>query len=131
VLLARLPGLDSHALSRGFARKLGQVPQPLRKSLTYDQGRERVSHELLRTRLRLETYFADPHRPWQRGSCENTHGLLRQYLPRNVDLSRLSQRELNAIAAQLANRPRKTLGWMTPNEAWANQIKFLNVALAT
>lgn len=131
VLLARMPGLDSHAVCSGFARKLGSVPQPLRKSLTYDQGREMARHELLRKRLRLQTYFADPHSPWQRGSSENTNGLLRQYLPRNMDLSRLSQRELNAIAARLNNRPRKTLDWMTPNEAWAAQPKSPTVALGT
>lgn len=131
VLLARMPGLDSHAVCGGFARKLGSVPQPLRKSLTYDQGREMARHELLRKRLKLQTYFADPHSPWQRGSSENTNGLLRQYLPRTVDLGRLSQRELNAVASRLNNRPRKTLDWMTPNEAWAAQLRSSNVALGT
>jgi transposase, IS30 family len=131
VLLARLPALDSHSVCGGFARRLGRVPQPLRKSLTYDQGREMARHELLRRRLKLQTYFADPHSPWQRGSNENTNGLLRQYLPKNADLGRLSQRQLNAIGSLLNNRPRKTLGWMTPNEAWAVQLKSLNVALGT
>jgi IS30 family transposase len=131
VLLVRLPGLDSGAVCSGFARKLGSVPQPPRKSLTYDQGREMARHELLRKRLKLQTYFADPHSPRQRGSSENTNGLLRQYLPRHVDLSRPSQRELNAIAARLNNRPRKTLGWMTPNEAWAAQLQSPTVALGT
>jgi IS30 family transposase len=131
VLLARMPAPDSLSVCQGFARKLGPVPAPLRKSLTYDQGREMARHEVLRKRLRLQTYFADPHSPWQRGSNENTNGLLRQYLPRDTDLALRSQRELNAIAARLNNRPRKTLGWMTPNEAWAAQMKSLNVALGT
>ena len=131
VLLARIPAPDSLSVCQGFARKLRPVPQPLRKSLTYDQGREMARHELLRKRLRLQTYFADPHSPWQRGSNENTNGLLRQYLPRSADLARLSQRELNAIAARLNNRPRKTLDWMTPNEAWNAQLKSPNVALGT
>lgn len=131
VLLARLPALDSLGVCRGFARKLARVPAPLRHSLTYDQGREMARHELLRKRLRLQTYFADPHSPWQRGSNENTNGLLRQYLPKNADLARLSQHELNAIAARLNNRPRRTLEWMTPNEAWAAQVKSPNVALGT
>lgn len=131
VLLARLPALDSLGVCRGFACKLAPVPAPLRQSLTYDQGREMARHELLRKRLRLQTYFADPHSPWQRGSNENTNGLLRQYLPKNADLGRLSQRELNVIAARLNNRPRKTLDWMTPNEAWTAQAKSLNVALGT
>jgi len=131
VMLARLPALDSHSVCSGFARRLQRVPQPLRKSLTYDQGREMARHELLRRRLKLQTYFADPHSPWQRGSNENTNGLLRQYLPKNADLARLSQRDLNAIGSLLNNRPRKTLDWMTPNEAWAAQLKSSIVALGT
>jgi IS30 family transposase len=131
VLLARLPALDSHSVCRGFARRLARVPQPLRKSLTYDQGREMARHELLRRQLKLQTYFADPHSPWQRGSSENTNGLLRQFLPKNIDLGRLSQRQLNVIGSLLNNRPRKTLDWMTPNEAWATQRKSFNVALGT
>jgi IS30 family transposase len=88
-------------------------------------------HELLSQKLRLDVYFADPHSPWQRGTNENTNGLLRQYLPKNVDLAALSQRELNAIAERLNNRPRQTLDWMTPNVAWDAQLKSLNVALGT
>ena len=131
VLLARIPALDSRSVCQGFARKLARVPQPLRQSLTYDQGREMARHELLRKRLHLHTYFADPHSPWQRGSNENTHGLLRQYLPKNAPLDHFSQRELNTIAQRLNNRPRKTLGWMTPNEAWTAHLQSLNVALGT
>jgi len=131
VLLARMDGLDSDSVVRGFARKLGRVPQPLRKSLTYDQGREMARHEYLVSKLSLKTYFADPHSPWQRGSNENTNGLLRQYLPRSINLAALSQRELNFIAERLNNRPRQTLNWMTPNEAWVAQLQSLNVALGT
>lgn len=131
VLLARLPGLDSRSVVQGFARKLQRIAQPLRKSMTYDQGREMARHELLSTKLRLRVYFADPHSPWQRGTNENTNGLLRQYLPKSADLAALTQRELNAVAARLNNRPRQTLNWMTPNEAWDAQLKSLNVALGT
>jgi IS30 family transposase len=131
VMLARLPALDSNSVCRGFARRLARVPAPLRKSLTYDQGREMARHELLRRNLKLQTYFADPHSPWQRGSSENTNGLLRQFLPKNADLGRLSQRQLNAVASLLNNRPRQTLDWMTPNEAWAARVKSYNVALGT
>ena len=131
VLLARMPGLDSRSVVQGFARKLQRIPQPLRKSMTYDQGREMARHELLSKKLRLDVYFADPHSPWQRGTNENTNGLLRQYLPKSADLATLSQRDLNAIAARLNNRPRQTLNWMTPNEAWEAQLKSLNVALGT
>ena len=131
VLLARLPGLDSRSVVHGFARKLQGIPRPLRKSMTYDQGREMARHELLSQKLRLQAYFADPHSPWQRGTNENTNGLLRQYLPKSADLAALSQRELNAMAARLNNRPRQTLNWMTPNEAWEAQLKSLNVPLGT
>jgi hypothetical protein len=75
--LTAMDGLDSDSVVRGFARKLGRVPQPLRKSLTYGQGREMARHEYLVSTLSLKTYFADPHSPWQRGSNENTNGLLR------------------------------------------------------
>jgi transposase, IS30 family len=131
VLLARLPGLDSRSVVQGFARKLSRVPKPLRRSMTYDQGREMARHELLSSKLQLRVYFADPHSPWQRGTNENTNGLLRQYLPKSDDLAQLSQRELNFIAARLNNRPRQTLNWMTPNEAWEAQLHNLNVALGT
>ena len=131
VVLARMPGLDSRSVVQGFARKLRTIPEPLRQSMTYDQGREMARHELLSRKLRLQIYFADPHSPWQRGSNENTNGLLRQYLPKGVDLSTFSQRDLNAIAARLNNRPRQTLNWMTPKEAWDQELKSLNVALGT
>jgi IS30 family transposase len=75
------------------------------------------------------TSAADSHNPWQCGSDENTNALLRQYLPRNADLALFSRHELNAIAARLNDQPRKTLGWMTPNEAWAAQLKSFNVSL--
>jgi transposase, IS30 family len=131
VILVRLPGLDSHSVVQGFARKLRGIPQPMRKSMTYDQGREMAQHGRLRKRLRLQVYFADPHSPWQRGTNENTNGLLRQYLPKGTDLSQLTQRQLNAIAARLNNRPRQTLNWMTPHEAWNVQLESLSVALGT
>jgi IS30 family transposase len=105
VLLARMPGLDSRSVVQGFARKLQRIPQPLRKSMTYDQGREMARHELLSKKLRLDVYFADPHSPWQRGTNENTNGLLRQYLPKSADLAALSQRELNAIAIAAEQPP--------------------------
>ena len=131
VVLARMPGADARSARLGFTRKLKRIPTPLRKSLTYDQGKEMAQHERLSRKLSLNIYFADPHSPWQRGSNENTNGLLRQYLPKGSDLSAWSQRQLNAIAEHLNNRPRKTLKWMTPNEAWAHQLQSLTVALGT
>lgn len=90
-----------------------------------------VRHERLPQKLSLYTYFSDPHSPWQRGSNENTNGLLRQYLARNINLAQFTLRQFNAVAALLNNRPPKTPGWMTPNEARAAQLQSLHVALGT
>jgi IS30 family transposase len=84
-----------------------------------------AQHKKLAKSLSLKVYFADPHSPWQRGSNENTNGLLRQYLPKGIDLSGYSQRQLNQIAEEMNNRPRKVLDWMTPNEVWASYSQFL------
>ena len=95
------------------------MPAPLRLTLTYDQGKEMARHRELAALTGLRVYFADPHAPWQRGSNENTNGLLRQYLPKGTDLSMFSQAELDAIAARLNSRPRKTLGFATPDEVFS------------
>ena len=125
VILVKMTGFDATSVREGFTRKLSRIPAPLRKSLAYDQGREMAQHKRLAKALSLQVYFADPHSPWQRGSSENTNGLLRQFLPKGTDLSGFSQRDLNSIAELMNNRPRKVLDWMTPNEAWAAQIQAL------
>ena len=99
-----------------------KLPAFLRESLTYDRGSEMACHEALAQRLSLDIWFADPHAPWQRGSNENTHGLLRQFLPKGIDLSTVSQTQLNDIARLLNGRPRKTLGWNTPEEALTTEM---------
>ena len=108
--------------SRDGARwlRLLAVPAPLRLTLTY--GKEMARHKELAALTGLRVYFADPHAPWQRGSNENTNGLLRQYLPKGTDLSVFSQAELDAIAARLNSRPRKTLGFATPDEVFAGLV---------
>jgi Transposase and inactivated derivatives, IS30 family len=131
VLLARLDGTDAQSARHGFTRKLMHVPAPLRKTLTYDRGKEMADHERLAHRLSIHVFFADPHSPWQRGTNENTNGLLRQYLPKGTDLSGYTQRELNTIAHQLNTRPRKCLHWATPLEVFTQLRHHSPVALGT
>ncbi|MDH5668759.1 MAG: IS30 family transposase, partial [Nitrospira sp.] len=119
VILARMEGTDATSAREGFTKKLRHVPAPLRKTLTYDRGKEMAEHEHLAKRLAIQVFFADPHSPWQRGTNENTNGLLRQYLPKGTDLSGYTQRELNAIAHRLNTRPRKCLDFATPLEVYA------------
>lgn len=94
-----------------------QLPTQLRRSITWDQGTEMSAHGQISVATGVDIYFCDPHSPWQRGTNENTNGLLRQYFPKGTDLSRYGAAELQAAADSLNNRPRKTLGWATPNEA--------------
>jgi IS30 family transposase len=116
VVLVKLADAKAETTRDGFAAGLLAVPAPLRLTLTYDQGKERARHKELAALTGLRVYFADPPAPWQRGSNENTNGLLRQYLPKGTDLSLFSQAELDAIAARLNSRPRKTLNFATPDQ---------------
>jgi IS30 family transposase len=117
LVLVKLTDAKAETARDGFTAGLLAVPAPLRLTLTYDQ--EMARHRELAALTGLRVYFADPHAPWQRGSNENTNGLLRQYLPKGTDLSVFSQAELDAIAARLNSRPRKTLGFATPDEVFA------------
>lgn len=112
-----LAGHGAEAVRDAIAKKIQTLPAQLRRSLTWDQGAELAQHAQLRIDTGLKVYFCDPRSPWQRGTNENTNGLLRQYFPKGTDISRYSERELDAVATTLNSRPRKTLGWKTPAEA--------------
>ncbi len=128
LLLVKLPhphpATAAHALE-AFGDKLRAIAQPMRKTLTYDRGREMAYHRQLTEQTGVTVYFCDPHSPWQRGSNENTNGLVRQYLPKGTDLSVYSQEELDAIADEINNRPRKTLGFASPLQVYSQWLKRL------
>ena len=112
-----LAGHGAEAVRDAIAAAIGTLPEQLRRSLTWDQGAEMSQHAQLRIATGLPVYFCDPRSPWQRGTNENTNGLLRQYFPKGTDLARHTPEDLAAVAATLNSRPRKTLGWKTPAEA--------------
>ncbi|MER6135566.1 IS30 family transposase [Streptomyces sp. NPDC001815] len=117
-----LAGRGAEAVKDAIAATITTLPEQLRRSLTWDRGKELAQHTQLHIDTGLRVYFADPHSPWQRGTNENTNGLLRQYFPKGTDLSRWGVDELAAVALTLNNRPRKTLGWKTPAEALDEHI---------
>lgn len=119
VLLARMDNATAAGALEGFTRALDRVHGSMRKTLTYDQGKEMACHKALTAATGVAVYFADPHSPWQRGANENTNGLLRQYLPKGTDLSVFTQNDLDAIALRLNTRPRKVHGFRTPLEVYA------------
>jgi len=122
VLLERLPAADSAAVVTALARRVRRLPAALRQSLTWDRGKEMAQHRRFTVATDVQVYFCDPQSPWQRGSNENTNGLLRQYFPKGTDLGRLTQRQLDAVARKLNTRPRQTLDWKTPAEVYEASV---------
>jgi len=116
VMLVKLNGKDTETVINGLIKQAHKLPSELYKSLTWDRGKEMADHQRFTLATNVDVYFCDPQNPWQRGSNENTNGLLRQYFPKGTDLSVHSQAKLNAVARQLNERPRKTLGFHTPAE---------------
>jgi IS30 family transposase len=114
VMLVQVPGKDTNSVVSALVRKVKHLPAGLMSSLTWDRGTELADHKRFTVATDVTVYFCDPQSPWQRGSNENTNGLLRQYFPKGADLSGYSQDDLDAVALQLNTRPRKTLGFITP-----------------
>ncbi len=119
VMLVKLDGNTAEDILEGFKRRLKSVPESLRKTLTYDQGSEMAMHETLSAHLKMDIFFCDPHSPWQRGSNENANGLVREYLPKGMDLSKVSHQQLTAIEQSLNHRPRKILNFHSPHEVFS------------
>ena len=113
-ILVKVPGKDTGTVVAALSRHVRQLPATLRRSLTWDRGLEMAQHKNFTMATEVQVFFCDPQSPWQRGSNENTNGLLRQYLPKKADLSSFSQSDLDEIALRLNQRPRKTLGFQTP-----------------
>jgi IS30 family transposase len=119
VMLVKLPSRDSQTVVKALSRTIRRLPEQLRRSLTWDRGKELSHHKDFTVATDVQVYFCDPHSPWQRGSNENTNGLLRQYFPKGTDLSVHSQATLDKVALQLNQRPRETLGFNTPADKLA------------
>jgi IS30 family transposase len=123
VVLLHLPhGRTAEDVRAALTRQIAKLPAELRRTLTWDQGKEMADHVRFTTDTNMQVYFCDPHSPWQRGSNENTNGLLRQYFPSKADLSLHSAAHLNAVARELNNRPRQTLNWMKPSEVFCRSV---------
>jgi IS30 family transposase len=117
VMLVKVDSKDTLTVTKALAAKIRKLPAELRRSLTWDRGSEMAAHKEFSIATDMQVYFCDPRSPWQRGSNENTNGLLRQYFPKGKDLSGITQAELDRIARRLNERPRETLNWMTPWDA--------------
>lgn len=123
VLLLHLPdGRTAEHVRRALAERMTTLPEQLRRTLTWDQGKEMAEHVRFRIDTGIPVYFCDPHSPWQRPTSENTNGLLRQYFPKGTDLTTNSQADLDAVAQELNGRPRQTLGWRTPSEVFTQTV---------
>jgi IS30 family transposase len=122
LMLVKLPGKDTGTVTNALIKNARKLPQELYKSLTWDRGKEMAGHKRFTLATDIRVYFCDPHHPWQRGTNENTNGLLRQYFPKGIDLSSYSQAKLSAIARKLNERPRKTLNYETPAQRFYQTV---------
>jgi IS30 family transposase len=123
-----LAGYGAITMKNALAATMTTLPEQLRRSLTWDRGKELSAHAAFRVETGIPVYFADPRSPWQRGTNENTNGLLRQYFPKGTDLARWRAEEIEAVADALNHRPRRILGWRTPAEALDEHLRSLTQA---
>lgn len=125
VILVHLTGKDATSVRRAYAREMKTLPEQMKLSLTYDQGKEMSEHKQFTMDTNMQFYFAHPGSPWERGTNENTNGLIRQYFPKGTDFSKVSKREVKKVQYSLNTRPRKTLNWQTPQETF-NKLVAIN-----
>lgn len=118
VILVPLKARDAKSVAEAFAQEMASLPEQMKLTLTYDRGSEMTRHKLFTAKTNMKVYFADPHSPWQRGTNENTNGLLRQYFPKGTSFKNITREEMKYVQDQLNSRPRKTLEWRTPFEAF-------------
>lgn len=121
--LVKLNNLDAHTVRKAYEKEFCSLPKGLKKTFTYDQGPEMSQHKLFTKNTEITVYFAHPKSPWERGTNENTNGLLRQYFPKGTDLSKISKSEMKEIQDEFNDRPRKALGWYTPHEKFAELLR--------
>jgi IS30 family transposase len=121
-MLVKVAGKDTETVINALIKNARKLPQELFKSLTRDRGKEMAGHKRFTLATDIKVCFCDPHSPWQRGSNENTNGLLRQYFPKGIDISGYSQAQLNAVAGKLNGRPRKTPNYETPAERFSLSV---------
>ena len=122
LMLVRVAAKDSETVINALIKQAHKLPRELYKSLTWDRGSEMAEHKRFSLATDVKVYFCDPQQPWQRGSNENTNGLLRQYFPKGMDLSEINQNRLNAVARRLNERPRETLNFETPAERFGQCV---------
>lgn len=129
VFLKKLKDKSSDETKKDINRKLKPLPKSVRRTMTFDNGRENAQHMKLVKKLGIKTYFCDPYSSWQKGSVENIIGLIRQYIPKGTDLSTISDKRIQEIEDKLNNRPRKCLGYKTPHQVLSKHLKNLGVQL--
>ena len=121
--LVKIENQEARTIRKAFAEEFRQLPKGLKRTLTYDQGREMAQHKLFSKETEITVYFAHPSSPWERGTNENTNGLIRQYFPSGTDFNKISINRLKEVQDELNDRPRKTLGFYTPHEKFCEVLR--------